>query len=384
MSGVHKFTLTLRKSAKNRIDATKLAAHLQHIKLRAFNASRVKSGWKGKVEESNLEKPKVKGDSEVEYFAKFTITCRPARARRPEVVEAQYEAIREVISSTGKMSGWELAGENGDKIKPKAQAYAEAQIPDDWTKQFAHLYEREDQISIVLSSIKAGIESNWADRFHVVLVGPPAGGKSDLLRGIKELLGNDAVLEYDATATTQAGATKDLDSRAEIPRVMLIEELEKVDENSLRWLLGVLDHRAEIRKTNFRVNIHKSVKLLCVSTVNDYDAFLDMMSGALASRFPHHVYCPRPGRQVLQKILEREVARVKGKVKWIKPALDYAEKAKISDPRKVISICLCGRDDLLTGEYQSKLDRTDAATFHKNRKSELRKQLAADSKKGSQ
>ncbi len=30
-----------------------------------------------------------------------------------------------------------------------------------------------------------------------------------------------------------------------------------------------------------------------------------MMYGALASRFPNHIYCPRPGRAILQKILEQ-------------------------------------------------------------------------------
>lgn len=368
-----KYTLTITKTTANRVGSDKLQKQLQHMKLRAFNASRVKAGWKGKITDDNLEKPKTVPGG-LSYYAKFSISCRPARVRRPEVVEAQWEQVKANLEAAAKMGGWEITGQDGKKVVKAEQSYSEAQIPEDWKKHFSHLYERDDQISIVLSSLQAGIATGFEDRFHVCLVGPPAGGKTEIVRAVRTLLGNDAVLEYDATATTQAGAIKDLDSRAEIPRVLLIEELEKVDENSLRWLLGVLDHRAEIRKTNFKVNIQKSVKMLCISTVNNYDLFLDMMSGALASRFPNHVYCPRPGRAVLQKILEREILRVKGKTKWIKPTLDYAEKNGITDPRKVISICLCGRNDLLSGDYQLKLDHTSVSKYHKKTRLKLKKE----------
>lgn len=370
---VFRYSLTISKTAANRIEGEKLAKQIEHVKLRAFNASRVKSGWRGRAVDDNLEKPKKEADG-FRYFCRFSISCKPSRARQPEVVEAQWEQVRLNIESAAKLNGWEISAQDGKKVQKKEASYAPAEIPEDWKKHFAHLYEREDQISIVLSAIQAGIATDFHDRFHVCLVGPPAGGKTEILRGVRTLLGNDAVLEYDATATTQAGAIKDLDSRAEIPRVLLIEEMEKVDENSLRWLLGVLDHRAEIRKVNFKQQIQKSVKMLCICTVNNYDLFNDMMSGALASRFPNHVYCPRPDREVLRRILEREVARVKGKRKWIAPTLDYATENKISDPRKVISICLCGRDELLSGVYQEKLNRTNIALFHKKTKLKLKKE----------
>lgn len=366
MSGqVFKYTILLAKSSKTRIDVERLEKQIQHIKLRAFNASRVKAGWSGKVIEKNYKTPRIVSGS-LRYKVKFAVRCKPVRSRDPDVVERQYDEIVEAVEKAGKQQSWEVTVEKeGKAVEKKEQVYAKAEIPEDWRKHFDHLYERDDQIEIVLSALKAGIESNFTDRYHCCLVGPPAGGKSDLLKGLKEILGNDAVLEYDATATTQAGAIKDLAERAEVPRVLLIEELEKVDENSLRWLLGVLDHRGEIRKTNFKVQIHKEIRMLCICTVNDYNLFLDMMYGALASRFPNHVYCPRPGRAVLKKILEREVARVKGKTKWIEPTLDYAEKKGITDPRRVISICLCGRNDLLNGSYQKRLDNTDVTKHSK-------------------
>ena len=40
------------------------------------------------------------------------------------------------------------------------------------------------------------------------------------------------------------------------------------------------------------------------------------------------------------------------------PALDYCEDHGIDDPRQVIAFCLCGADDLLTGDYQKMMDAT--------------------------
>jgi hypothetical protein len=78
-----------------------------------------------------------------------------------------------------------------------------------------------------------------------------------------------------------------------------------------------------------------------------------MMDGALASRFSHKIYCPRPGRQVLEQILLREVNKHDGDRTWIKPALDYClDIEQTNDPRRIITVCLCGREKLLTGEYQ--------------------------------
>jgi hypothetical protein len=343
--------------------------HVHHIRDRILNPTRVARGWDTSIDFNNWVPKEEAGN--FQYRVEFKIKCRPARARKPESIANEFANIVKIIVAACNSGGWQVEKIDGktpdDQIVPSnsEQSYADVKISDKWKDHYSHLYEREDQIGIVLSAIQAAISSEWQDRFHVALIGEPAGGKTEILRATKEMLGGDATLEYDATATTQAGAIRDLDGRLELPRILLVEEMEKVDENSLRWMLSVLDHRAEIRKTTFRTNVHKQTKLLCLATVNDYDQFLKMMSGALASRFPNHVYCPRPGRDLLEKILIREVARVKGKTAWIKPTLDYVGQQKITDPRKVISICLCGTDKLLTGEYQKMLDRTSASQHMK-------------------
>ena len=93
--------------------------------------------------------------------------------------------------------------------------------------------------------------------------------------------------------------------------------------------------------------------MLVLATVNDIALFEKVMSGALASRFPNKIYCPRPDRTVMGKILQREVQKVHGREEWIEPTLKFGlDEMHWDDPRKLIPICLQGKNDLLTGKYQ--------------------------------
>ena len=227
---------------------------------------------------------------------------------------------------------------------------------------FDHIYGRENQVRIIHSALVAATESNLTNRYHCVLEGPPGGGKSEILTAVGRILGKENVdyLKWDATSTTKAGAERILLESAFIPPVLMMEEIEKTDDNSVRWLLGILDHRAEIKKVNFNIGQRaRNVKLLCLATVNDIELFKKVMSGALHSRFAHEIHCPRPDRLTMQKILEREVAKVSGKKAWIEHTLKFCmDEHHVDDPRKVIPICLCGRDDLLNGSYQQAILKT--------------------------
>jgi hypothetical protein len=240
----------------------------------------------------------------------------------------------------------------------------------DVSDHFSHIYGREHQLKIVLSAIEAGIASDWENRFHAVLFGAPACGKSDILSSVGKMLGKEgeAYLKLDATSTTQAGAQKLFLRGGHVPPVLIIEEIEKTEEKALRWLLGLLDHRAEIRKMTARENETRSLKLLCLATVNDIDLFRKTMHGALASRFSHQIYCPRPDRNILKMILTREVENHGGDLAWIEPALKYCvDENGWNDPRKIIPVCLCGREGLLDGSYQESLKATEMPSEKKTR-----------------
>lgn len=237
--------------------------------------------------------------------------------------------------------------------------YSDVVIPDEWFGNFDHLFGLDSHIKRVRMALEAGIMSNWRNRFHCALIGPPGCGKSDICGSLKRALGEDAVMEFDATATTAAGAIKELAEREILPRVMVVEEIEKADEKALSFLLGVCDLRGEIRKTTARTTIQRDTKVFVVATVNDYALFQKLQAGALASRFANKIFFKRPSRETLAMILTREVGKLTdGDERWIKPTLDFCEDHDITDPRQVIALCLCGRDELITGEFQKMLAET--------------------------
>jgi energy-coupling factor transporter ATP-binding protein EcfA2 len=223
---------------------------------------------------------------------------------------------------------------------------------------FSHLFNLDDQIEMGLDALRAAVESDFRNRFNVVYYGPPGCGKSEILKAMGAMLGpeNEAWVRVDAPSTTGPGVQKLIIEGDKVPPVMFIEEIEKVPEQSLTWLLGIADVRAEVRKLNFRVTAAKSVKMVIMATVNNMPLFQRLAAGALASRFPNKIYCPRPNRETLAKILRREVTQTKGgRLEWIEPALDLAQEFNINDPREVIPICLCGGPKLLNGRYREML-----------------------------
>lgn len=307
---------------------------------------------------------------EAEYVYTITVEIKFERDDDKKPEPQELGAILRTIATrvTQPTFGrWTLTEVDGEPYKPAdtstdengdAVGYAVVDVPDDWDDYFSHLFGLDAQITRILRAIEAGAMSDWNNRYHCALVGPPGCGKSDICQSIKRALGEDAVMEFDATATTAAGAIKDLSEREILPRIILIEEIEKAPEQAMTFLLGVLDLRASIRKTTARATIQRDTKMFAIATVNDIPLFEKLQAGALASRFANRIAFKRPSREQLAMILRREVARIGGDEAWVAPALDYCEEAGINDPRRVTAICLCGREMLLTGEYQKLLTET--------------------------
>jgi len=246
----------------------------------------------------------------------------------------------------------------GLKMEADQIGYADCEIPEDWDSYFEHLYGLDSHISRVKRAVQAGISSNWKNRFNTVLSGPPGCGKSDIALSMKAALGENAVLSFDATATTAAGLIKTLNDLEIMPRVIIFEEIEKASADALVPLLGIADQRGEINKTTARGEVQKSVKALCIATINDRELFEKLQAGALASRFSNKVYFEKPAREIAMRILRREIAKVDGDQDWAEPALDYCESHGITDVREMISICLCGAEGLLDGSFQKEMDET--------------------------
>ena len=120
--------------------------------------------------------------------------------------------------------GWTLALVYGEEyIRPDEGSiplskdfigYTEISIPDNYEEHFSHLFGLQSHTGRIRRAMEAGLFSDWEHRLHCALIGPPGCGKSDICGTIKKMLGEEAVLEFDATATTAAGAIKELAERA--------------------------------------------------------------------------------------------------------------------------------------------------------------------------
>jgi ATPase family associated with various cellular activities (AAA) len=252
--------------------------------------------------------------------------------------------------------------EEGTAYSADMVGYADVEIPDDWLDSFGHLFGVEFKVEMLFDAVQAACDSNFNNRFHAVLYGPPGCGKSDVCQTFKRVLGDDAVMEYDATATTGAGAIKDLAEREILPRFMIVEEIEKGDDKGQDFLLAMMDMRAEIRKVTARATIERSTRLFVIATVNNMELFKSRKAGALASRFATKIKFNRPSREQLEMILQREIAKINGDFAWIEPCLDYCDKQRITDPRQVIALCLTGKDKWISGRFAQMLADTSDFT----------------------
>lgn len=225
------------------------------------------------------------------------------------------------------------------------------------TDTFAHLYDLDAQIRLVKDAVSAFEESGHESRPHTVLYGPPGCGKSEVLKSVRKLVGEENVLVLDAPNMTKAGVADLLfSSDAAIPPYILIEEIEKCPEEHLVWLLSALDGRAEIRKNSKRFSGVKECKSLCIATCNDINQLSKACRGALKSRFGMSIRFPRPSKATMQRIVEREVEKCGGRPEWVVPAVVQVMNVEQStDPRRCINVCLAGRDRLLDGSYQADL-----------------------------
>jgi len=247
------------------------------------------------------------------------------------------------------------------------------------TNQFNRVYNRRAQIGRITGALELADRTGFEKRTHSLLDGSPGSGKTEIMRAFAAMLGkeNEAWLWFDAPSMTKAGAIELLMKAESVPPVIFIEEIEKSDsEFALKFLLGIMDTRGTIRRTNYRVgNEARNVRVLVIATANDVSLLKSMMSGALYSRFQNKIYCPPPDRQIMEQILKREISEINGDPRWIEPTLQFGvDKWGITDPRDVITILSCGGDRLLDGSYQ----RDYEETMHPLEKSEL---LAAKNKK---
>lgn len=365
--------IVFTKDSQRQLNVKAIAHNSDHI-LGVNTKSLTARGWNVNVspdENNNCWKQTQLLDNtaneyryELRFVATHTGDTAPNKAEIRAIVKSMNTRAtnplggRWTIDSVDGQS-YEVSRE-GDTVSVKDFiAYAEPVMPDDFELPFDHLYGLDSHISRVKLTLEVAIRSQFLNRYHVALIGPPGCGKSDICETIASMLGEDAVMKFDATATTAAGAIKQLDEAEILPRVLIVEEIEKVNAEALSFLLALMDMRGEIRKTTARSKIVKDTKILVIATVNNHQLFEGMLAGALASRFSNKLWFHRPDVDTIRRILTREIAKLDDNEEWIEYAIEYARDKNIDDPRMITALCLCGGDGWLDGSYVKMLADTD-------------------------
>ena len=241
---------------------------------------------------------------------------------------------------------------------------------------FQGIYGRGPHIRILLHAIYGAILSDFTVTNHALLYGLPACAKSQIFTAIERLLGEGATLSLDAPSTTKAGIERLFlkTYRDNYPRIIFLQEIDKVNELALPVWLPIMDDRRQIIKTNNKGRDTVKVNALILADCNDRVALDKIMGGsarkpgALSSRFVNQLHVPRPSRSEMRRILFRELKAMelrgeKTEDLWVDECiqlmddikdLNLVSTNKVSDPRWIKS-WLDGRNRLVTGEYQDDL-----------------------------
>lgn len=366
----HEFAVLVRKLSDRKLNDQKAATQVHEIAMRAVSGDRKRRGWTYEVNFHDM-RYSAKQIYEYNIILKY---------RGEQTKESLDKEVNEMLLPLIERGGssikppWTILALDGKAWEKKetmaadgkiTKPYAHVEIPKNHLRFFKHIYERDAQIDVAISYIQAAVDSAWTYRPHIAFVGEPGGGKTETARAIRHTFGDDAVFEIDATATTMSGAIKNLKERSVMPRIIIIEEIEKADFDNFPWLLAVMDPRGEIRKITYREETILDTQMLVIGMVNNYKVFCQALEGALSSRFGEPVFFPKADRKTQRKILERDVLKIHGDVSWIDPALDYAREAGIYDIRHILAICMAGKGRLLAGKgFQTSLRQSRIPTSY--------------------
>jgi hypothetical protein len=367
----HTFVFT--KDSQRKLNEKAVGNNVAHM-LGVNNKSLAAKGWMIDAHNSpagvNWDSQPLMDDSPNEY--RYRLHFIVAYKSEQEPGKSELKAIAKSMNTRGAnpLGGrWTLTHIDGKPYEVTDDgtvmstkdftAYADFELPGDFEDHFDHLYGLGSHIGRLKKAIEVAVQSQFEKRYHVAFIGKPGCGKSDICETLAAMLGDDAVMKFDATATTAAGAIKQLDEAEILPRILVVEEIEKVNAEALSFLLALMDMRGEIRKTTARQKIVKDTKILVVATVNNHELFDNMLAGALSSRFSNKCWFKRPEPEVIARILRREISTIDGDTDWIAPVMAYAREKDITDPRMISALALCGQDGWLDGSYIQMLADTD-------------------------
>ena len=242
---------------------------------------------------------------------------------------------------------------------------AEMSLPPKWKPHFSDMFGLDPQIRLIMDPLLRFVESDYRRRGHILLWGRPGCGKTTIAEIIYAMVASSspkgAVLRFTASQTTKAGLENTLIEANPRPTLIVIEEMDKSPPDNLSCLLDMCNTQGEIRKTTATQG-HRQIPMsaLILGTVNSVRRFKTFHAGALASRFAHKVFFPRPGGKVLRLIGERTIREYGGTKaygsanKAIDTAIQIMQEEGTNDPRRMIALLDAGKRLTVRGNSAAK------------------------------
>lgn len=283
---------------------------------------------------------------------------------------------RKLLQKAIETEKWKLMGdaqdfnEDGTRDVPDMNIFVPETIPAEFMEG---IYERDAHARIIHDGVKNYHASGGTEREHVLLSGPPAACKTELLLRLKKVYESDdpycdtRILVINAMTLTKAGLETFLENKADegiAPKIIIFDEIEKIEESKISCLLQIMDSQGKLTRMNARIgNRENKMDCLVWATCNDLNALKRVFSGALFSRFTKVLPCTRPSAELMLKILRMRIQKLidngyDGDLKWAEKVMEYAKKRGETDPRKIIGY-LAGRHRLNDGSYFRDLEHIE-------------------------
>lgn len=248
-------------------------------------------------------------------------------------------------------------------------------LPDDWHPYFdADIYGLDRQIRLAWDAMTSFTRSEYRKRSHVCFHGQPGCGKTTVgerfIEMVEELSPDGAVRRFTASQTSKAGLENILIEANPKPSFIVIEEIDKADEMNMSCLLDVCNTEGSIKKANANINVNIPLNALVFCTVNNVPKFKRALSGALASRFAHKIFFPRPSWDVMELIGKRDIREFGGQMQWVHRAIRMMKEESTNDPRRLCAL-LDGGARLMDGSFAKDIKEMREALIKES--DELRK-----------
>jgi hypothetical protein len=311
------------RTTEHPLDAAQISKQTQAI---ANGATSSKT--RGLTARVKILQPEIKNDINI-YKAEISVSRKLKRAKpnTREVSERYFEEALVQMKARAQSRDWIYLepNENISNITDKRReivlkydtSFALPPLTSDiYNSVFGRIYDRDSHIRTIYLGLQTAFQTNFAKRRHCLLYGPPAAAKSELLQAFVKWIGQDSenVLSLDATTCSKAGIEKLILEKSldgTLPRVLYLEEVEKVTPTHLLCLLQIMDRTGRITRTNARIgNVSAKADIVILSTCNDLNKLQQFEGGALLSRYNLKLYCARPNRILMKKILEREATEM--------------------------------------------------------------------------